>query len=596
MPGPEDFRALGVEERLLKAIEAKGFETPSGIQKLAIPRLLSGEKDVIGQARTGTGKTAAFGLPILQELGTDPKPYPRALILSPTRELSIQIASELESLKGDSKLRIAPFYGGQIITVQLAVLKGGIDVVIGTPGRIMDLMRRGKLIFDKLDFAVLDEADEMLDMGFIDDIRAILAGTNPEKRMLLFSATMPEEILRIAEEFMRPGYEVVSDLDGEPTNVELVEQFCCEVRREQKNEALARLLELYSGWCVMVFCRTRADVDEVTEKIVSRGFRAEALHGDISQAQRLKVINGFKAKKFPVLVATDVAARGIDVNDLDCVINYSLPQSKEIYIHRIGRTGRAGSHGTAITFATPGEKRKLSLIEQGVGVRFQKRELPDGREIIEARKQRFAAEMTELLNSGDAKEYLGFAEELLSLGEHPAEVLSAMLKLRFGDGLSEEKYASLRPAREETDDPDMKKLFLYLGRENGLTVPLLLETIGERTGLRGSDLGKILIRAEKSFIYAKKAVAEKILHAFRNDPEFRIKYDEDRATRMRNRRRFEGAPEEGMEKPFRTKRRFDGTPEGKGERPAKKRRPDDAPWKKKSVDRKKRKKGPAAEE
>jgi len=590
MPQTEGFRELGVEERLLAAVAAKGFETPSGIQKLAIPRLLSGEKDVIGQARTGTGKTAAFGLPILQELGTEPKPYPRALILSPTRELSIQIAAELESLKGDSRLRIAPFYGGQIITVQLAVLKGGIDVVIGTPGRIMDLMRRGKLQFDKLDFAVLDEADEMLDMGFIDDIRAILAETNPEKRMLLFSATMPEEIRRIAEEFMRPGYELVSDLDGEPTNVELVEQFCCEVRREQKNEALARLLELYSGWCVMVFCRTRADVDEVTEKLIARGFRAEALHGDISQAQRLKVINGFKAKKFPVLVATDVAARGIDVNDLDCVINYSLPQSKEIYIHRIGRTGRAGSHGTAITFATPGEKRKLSLIEQGVGVHFTKRDLPGGGEIIEARKQRFASEVTELLGSGEGREYLGFAEELLTLGEHPAEVLAAMLKLKFGDGLSQEKYAALTPARDEEGlDPDMKKLFLYLGRENGLTVPLLLETIGERTGLRGSDIGKILIRAEKSFLYAKKEVAETILRAFRSDPDFRIKYDEDRATRMKNRRAFRSDANEQTERPAK-KRRFEDA--DKEKRPSKKPRTGDAPWKKKPTDRKPRKKAP----
>jgi len=366
----EQFRSLGVSEEILEALRAKGFETPSPIQELTIPKLLSGENDLIGQAQTGTGKTAAFGIPIIQccKPGWD---KPQALILAPTRELSIQIAEELNSLKGCGRLRIAPFYGGQAIEIQLQKLRDGVDVVIGTPGRLLDLMRRGKFDFSELRFAVLDEADEMLDMGFLEEIEGILAATTPEKRMLMFSATMPPAIQKIAERFMR-GYEVVRTLSEQPGTA-LTEQIWFEVRREDKFDALSRIIDMEDGIYALIFCRTRNDSDELVERLKQRGFRAEVLHGDIAQAQRTKVINQFKDKKFRLLVATDVAARGIDVNDLTHVINYSIPQESETYIHRIGRTGRAGKTGMAITFVTPGESRRLAFIRHETGMRIEKR-------------------------------------------------------------------------------------------------------------------------------------------------------------------------------------------------------------------------------
>ena len=527
-----DFQALGVSEKLLPALAAKGFETPSAIQKLTIPILLSGEKDLIGQALTGTGKTAAFGLPIIQSL--IPAEYPRALILAPTRELSIQISDELKSLAAGSNLRITPFFGGQLITLQFEELKRGVDIAVGTPGRIMDLFRRGKLKLDALQFAVLDEADEMLDMGFIDDIREILSVTNPDKRMLMFSATMPQEILDVAGEFMRPNYGIANAGGAEATNTELTEQYFHEVRREHKLDALMRLIDANSDLYAMVFCRTRADVDEVTEKLHAKGYRVEALHGEISQAQRLRVINGFKKRKFPLLIATDVAARGIDVNDLTHVINYSLPQNSDIYIHRIGRTGRAGRHGIAVSFATPGELRKIKLIEKDIGTAIPKKKLPEISDIIEAKKEKFTEQIALLLETGEAEAYLNFAEELCTLGGHPAEALAAMLKIYFKNELLESSYREFAANKpERPDNSDMKKLLLFAGRADGITVPELLQEIGERTNIRSSQLGKIICRADKTFINAKVEDAEKILKAFRNDRQWRFKYDEPRENRRR---------------------------------------------------------------
>ena len=524
----QEFRELGISEELLPALAAKNFQTPSAIQKLAIPLLLSGEKDLIGQALTGTGKTAAFGLPVIQTL--EPGRIPHALILAPTRELSIQISDELNSLCGTKPLKIAPFFGGQLITIQLDELKRGVDIAVGTPGRIMDLHRRGKLQLDQLQFAILDEADEMLDMGFIDDIREILALTNPDKRMLMFSATMPQEIMDIAAEFMRPEYEIARTGTQSATNTTLTEQYFHEVKREHKLDALMRLIDANNELYAMVFCRTRADVDEVTEKLHAKGYRVEALHGEISQAQRLRVINAFKKRKFPLLIATDVAARGIDVNDLTHVINYSLPQNSDIYIHRIGRTGRAGRHGVAVSFVTPGERRKLKFIEKDIGSTIPQRKLPEIADIIEAKKQLFAENIALLLETGDAEPYLNFAEELCTLVSHPAEAMAAMLKMHFKNELLPESYHEFG-TKVKADESSMKKLLLFAGRADGVTVPELLRMICDRTGIRSNQLGKIICRADKTFINAAPADAEKILKTFAKDKEWKFKYDEPREQR-----------------------------------------------------------------
>ena len=546
-----EFRALGVSDELIPALLAKNFVSPSAIQSLTIPVLLSGEKDLIGQALTGTGKTAAFGLPVIQTI--TPGKTPKALILAPTRELSIQIADELNSLAKDKNLRIVPFFGGQLITIQLDALKQGVDIAVGTPGRIMDLYRRGKLPLDNLEFAILDEADEMLDMGFIDDIREILSLTNPDKRMLMFSATMPQEIMEVAEEFMRPGYDVARAGTEGATNTELTEQYFHEVKREHKLDALMRLIDANTDLYAMVFCRTRADVDEVTEKLHAKGYRTEALHGEISQAQRLRVINGFKKRKFPLLIATDVAARGIDVNDLTHVINYSLPQNSEIYIHRIGRTGRAGRHGVAISFVTPGERRKLKFIEKDIGNEIPQKKLPEIADIIEAKKQQFAENIALLLETGDSADYLNFAEELCTLSGHPAEAMAAVLKLHFKNELLPESYHEFG-SQSKRDESHMKKLLLFAGRGDGITVPLLLQEICERTGIRGNQLGKIICRANKTFINAEPADAEKILKAFAKDDEWRFKYDEPREERSGKRNKAAASRKEEFQDRRQSKR------------------------------------------
>ncbi|MBR7130639.1 MAG: DEAD/DEAH box helicase [Lentisphaeria bacterium] len=540
-----EFRALGVADDLIPALLAKNFVTPSTIQQLAIPLLLSGEKDLIGQALTGTGKTAAFGLPVIQTIA--PGKTPQALIIAPTRELSIQISDELRSLAGEKTLKIIPVFGGQPIQIQLDALKRGADIIVGTPGRIMDLYRREKLVLDKLQFAILDEADEMLDMGFIDDIREILSVTNPDKRMLMFSATMPPEIMDVAGQFMRPGYEIARAGGESSTNTSLTEQYFHEVKREFKLDALMRLIDANVELYAMVFCRTRADVDEVTEKLHVKGYRVEALHGEISQAQRLRVINSFKKRKFPILIATDVAARGIDVNDLTHVINYSLPQNAEIYIHRIGRTGRAGRHGVAVSFVTPGERRKLKFIEKDIGNPIPQKKLPEIADIIEAKKQLFAENIALLLENGDADAYLNFAEELCTLGSHPAEAMAAMLKMHFKNELLPESYhefgKSCRP-----DESGMKKLLLFAGRADGITVPELLRTICDKTGIRSNQLGKIICRTDKTFINAAPADAEKILKAFAKDSNWHFKYDEPRemrAAKKESGRKKTDSPQEG---------------------------------------------------
>ncbi len=528
MKNLESFRNLGVSECVIAALQKKGFESPSPIQELTIPLLLKGEKDVIGQAQTGTGKTAAFGIPIIDTISRGDG-NPQALILSPTRELGIQIAEELNSLQGTARLRIAPFYGGQNILVQLDRLRDGIDIVIGTPGRIIDLMERGKLNFDQLKFAVLDEADEMLDMGFLDDIKQILSATPAGKRMLMFSATMPEEILSIAEQFMRPDYEIVRT-KTESVSVDLTEQICYEVRREHKLEALSRILDMEPDLYGMVFCKTKTDVDELTDNLLARGYAVDALHGDIAQAQRTRVINNFKARRFRVLIATDVAARGIDVNDLTHVINYSIPQSTEAYVHRIGRTGRAGKKGTAITFVTPSEVAKIGRIRREIRAEIRKKTLPGVEEILESKKQRFSEKVRRMIEERDHCPYLGFAEELLTLVDHPAEILAAMLRMQFKNELLPESYVDLsrKVPRENPDGRGHARIRISAGRNDGLTVPQLLEMIFERTRIKGSRLGRIDLKNDCSYLNANPDDARRILDSFHGmSPEFSLVPEEE---------------------------------------------------------------------
>ncbi|MFC2163357.1 DEAD/DEAH box helicase, partial [Candidatus Altiarchaeota archaeon] len=349
----DEFKALGLSDISIEVIKKKGYEKPSPIQVKTIPLLMKGDHNVVGRAQTGTGKTACFALPILENLKKSKDI--QALILTPTRELAVQVATEIKSLTGDRNVRVATIYGGASIKNQMDDLRRGVEIVVGTPGRIIDLIGRRRLDISRIAYAVLDEADEMLNMGFLEDIEEILGKTNQDKKMLLFSATMPAGIIRIAERFMRE-YELVT-VEEESLATDLIDQVYYDIRGKDRYAAIRRIIVDMPDFYGIIFCKTKLEVDALAHKLVGDKYSSAALHGDISQAQRENILKQFKKKRIKILIATDVAARGIDVNDLTVVINHSLPQTPELYVHRIGRTGRMGNKGTAITFIMPSERR-----------------------------------------------------------------------------------------------------------------------------------------------------------------------------------------------------------------------------------------------
>jgi ATP-dependent RNA helicase DeaD len=507
----ETFEELGLSEESLKAIKKKGFEEPSPIQKKTIPALLKGTHDIIGQAQTGTGKTAAFGLPLIEML--EPKAgYVQALILTPTRELAIQVSEEINSLKGRKKLNITPIYGGQSMELQLKRLKQGVDIVVGTPGRIIDHLNRKSLNIDKISFLILDEADEMLNMGFIDDMEEIMKKANPDKRMLLFSATMPYEIKKISKKYMKDLEHIA--VEKEQLTTDLTDQIYFEVKEEDKFEALCRIRDVESEFYGIVFCRTKVDVDRVTNKLIDRGYNAEALHGDISQYQRERILNKFKKKQLNILVATDVAARGIDVQDLTHVINYTLPQDSESYVHRIGRTGRAGKEGTAITFVTPEEYRKLVYIKRVTKSDIRKEKLPGIKQLIKLKKERILEDVSVTIKENSLDTYRELAEQLLDSNE-PSEVISALLKLNYQDELDESKYKEIK--KVTIDKQGKSRLFVALGKTDGYNPKKLVEYISAETGVPSKFIRDVKVFDKFSFITTSFGDAEVILKTFKKN-------------------------------------------------------------------------------
>lgn len=491
------FTDFNLDSSLLETLKKKGFHSPTPIQSLAIPALLCGQHDLIARAETGTGKTAAYGIPVIETLhNSKGSRKPRALVLAPTRELAMQISGELSSLCNDPPLKFVSVYGGQAIEIQLNLLRHGADVVIGTPGRILDLIKRNALKLEELQFAILDEADEMLDMGFIEDIEDILSETPENKRMLMFSATMPEPIREIAQKFM-VNPEFVSTplvrLDSGKT-----EQIAYEVRRENKLPALERILAVAADPYAMIFCRTRADVDELTMQLQQLGFPAEALHGDLAQAQRTRVIANFKSRRFKIMIATDVAARGLDVNDLTHVINFSLPQSPEIYVHRIGRTGRAGKSGIAITFYTPGEKRRLEVIRKEVQSTIRTEKLPDAQAIVKMKKERFLDELDKLAGEQISFGCLSFAKELLNMDADPEELIAALLQMRYGDELDSNSYPELSGKRSRQQGKGF--ITVGVGKKDGYTPGKLMNMLYEKSRVWKSKMGKIVINSKSSTV------------------------------------------------------------------------------------------------
>jgi len=506
------FKDLGLSESTLKVLKRKGFEEPTPIQVKTIPAILLGKKDIVGQAQTGTGKTAAFGLPMLELLPEKSKTV-QAIVLTPTRELAIQVADEINSLKGEKRLSIIPVYGGQSIELQLRSLKKGVDIVVGTPGRVLDHLRRRTLRLDAISYLVLDEADEMLNMGFLDDVKEIMEHTGPEKRTMLFSATMPSEIMQIAQKYMGE-YELIKVTKGQLT-VSQTAQIYFEVSEADKFEALCRIIDMEEVFYGLVFCRTKIDVDKVANHMIERGYDADAMHGDMSQAQREKIMNKFKKRQLNVLIATDVAARGIDVQDLTHVINYALPQDPESYVHRIGRTGRAGKEGIAVTFITPAEYRKLQFIQSKAKADIRRAKLPKIKDVIEKKKLRIKSELEEIIAALPSSEYLQMARELLENNE-PDAMLAALLQYSFQDELNEKSYAEIEDA--VVDTKGKTRLFVTQGKQEGLTRDKLVDFIRDKCGcgLSSAKIRDVQILDKFSFVTLPFHEAEILLTHFKN--------------------------------------------------------------------------------
>lgn len=565
------FADLGLDEAVLKAIEKKGFKHPSPIQELAIPRLLNGDTNIIAKARTGTGKTAAFGLPIVQKVHEE-SDFVRALILEPTRELAIQTRTEMESFTEGRYPRTTVLYGGASYRDQIRDLKRGCEIVVGTPGRIQDHLERGTLKLDKIDYFILDEGDEMLDMGFIDDIEHIFEQANPNARILLFSATMPKPILKIAEQFMGE-YEILEE-QGFVEEPLLIDQQYWFVRESDKIEALVRLIDMSPNFYGLVFTQTKNDADNVTRLLDEKGYDTAALHGDVPQGQREKILARFRSRKTRVLVATDVAARGIDINGLSHVVNYSLPYDAATYIHRIGRTGRAGTSGTAVTFARPDERRKLEFLKNKVmraaKGEMHEEEVPSVQKVLEIKRERMLDTLKVQLglekDPADVKDgivYIGggkpvvtspdeekadFVPELhkvdeiytkmaasLCAGQNPEDVLAGVLSVTYGKSLDESHYGRITPVRgkdsgkrsergmggrrerggrdRDFDDSrsDQKRLFVQLGRRDGYNAKGIAEYFSDLLNIPGRMIDRIDVAENFSLLSLPLANADRVL-------------------------------------------------------------------------------------
>lgn len=501
----DDFSALGLSEQMLAAVRAKGFEMPTAIQKLTIPHLLTKTNDIIAQSQTGTGKTAAYGLPILQSLEPAHGPV-QAIILVPTRELALQAAEELLSYNREKRLSITAIYGGAAMSEQLRRLAKGVDIVVGTPGRVLDHIRRGTMKLANVRYLVLDEADEMLNMGFVEDVEEIMSHTSDERRVLLFSATMPERIIRLSKTYMRDT-EIVR-VEHKQITADLTEQIYFEVREADKFDALTRIIDVEPEFYGIIFARTKIGADETASRLAARGYASEVLHGDVSQAQREKILRKFRDKSINILVATDVAARGIDVGSLTHVINYSLPQDSESYVHRIGRTGRAGKQGTAITFVSPSEFRGLNNLMRDIKVEIKRETLPSPQDIVEMKRLKIKEDMQEIVENESYDDYKTFAEELLS--EYTPDVaLGALLRLAFRGELDQSSYPEIRSF--SVDRKGTARLFLAVGKRDGYTARKLVDMLKFKCGLRDKQIDDVRISDNFSFVSVPFRDAEEIV-------------------------------------------------------------------------------------
>ena len=503
------FNELEVRQEILDALQDMGFEEATPIQEQAIPIALTGS-DVIGQAQTGTGKTAAFGIPIVQSIENFRQIS--ALIMTPTRELAIQVAEEIGNIGRIRHVKALPVYGGQPIERQIRALKNGAQIVIGTPGRLIDHINRGTIRLDHIQFLVLDEADEMLDMGFVDDIEEIMRAIPAERQTLLFSATMPRPILSLTKKYMKAPKNVT--ITKEELTVPLIEQYYYETK--DKVEGLCRLLDTEIDGKLIIFCRTKKGVDDLSIALSSRGYISEGLHGDLSQTQRDRVMKKFREGACDVLIATDVAARGIDIDNITHVVNFDIPQDPESYVHRIGRTGRAGNTGVAMTFITPREFRQLKLIERVAHTRIQRRQLPTGADVIERQRDQIISKLQTVLEINQFQDYKSIADALLE--DYSAEDIAAAAIKLMQEGpkalqVQQENEEIAADLQNTGAKPGMVRLFINIGRTQKITVKDIISAIAIEADIPARCIGMINIYDKFTFVEVPEDVAEKVLGA-----------------------------------------------------------------------------------
>jgi len=522
-----DFTDLNLQPQLVQAVTELGYTSPTPIQTGVIPLMLDG-CDIIGQAQTGTGKTAAFALPMIQTIQTGQK-FIQGLVLVPTRELATQVAGAISELGRHTGVNVLAVYGGQAYGSQIGSLRRGVDIVVGTPGRLLDLIYRSVLDLGGIRTVILDEADEMLSMGFIEDIEAILSNTPADRQTALFSATLPVEIRRLAEKYMRDPQQVA--VQHEQVTVDAIEQRYYLVNSHEKAAALTRLFEVEEISSALIFVRTRVETTNLAGELSARGFPAEALSGDLTQEARERTLDRFRQNKVQVVVATDVAARGLDIDNISHVFNYQLPDDPEIYVHRIGRTGRAGKTGIAITFVSSAERRRLSRVEAFTRKKIQLATLPSEEDIHAKREASLTGKLVIWLKRGRFQHERELAEKMVAEGYDPLDIAAAALKVARG----EDKQRPIHPVTrveevtprvpnrgsdrefrhnfsgENSHESGMVRLTLKMGRQHGVSPNEIVGVIASRAEIPGYAIGKISIQASRSFVDIPEEMVPQVL-------------------------------------------------------------------------------------
>ena len=510
------FEEMGLSEEIQKAVRYMGFEEASPIQAKAIPAMISGI-DLIGQAQTGTGKTAAFGIPLLEKVDPTLKKL-QAIVLCPTRELAIQVADEIRNLSRYMHgIKVLPIYGGQDIVKQIRSLKSGTQIVIGTPGRVMDHMRRKTMKLDFVHTVVLDEADEMLNMGFREDIEFVLSGVPEERQTVLFSATMPKPIMEITKKFQNNA-KVIKVTKKELT-VPNIEQYYYDVKPKKKEEVLSRLLDIYSPRLSVVFCNTKKQVDLLVNALLGRGYFAAGLHGDMKQEQRDRVMQGFRTGKTEILVATDVAARGIDVDEVEAVFNYDLPQDDEYYVHRIGRTGRAGREGRAFSFVSGKEVYKLKEIQRYCKTKIYAQKVPSLNDVANTKMENILDDVERVIEQEDLDMMINAIEERVNNSEFTAMDMAAAF-LKICCGMTEDNKNTEENDWEFGDtgagEDGMVRLFINIGKKQRVRPGDILGAIAGESGMDGKLIGTIDMYDKYTFVEVPREYAREVLNAMKN--------------------------------------------------------------------------------